>query len=682
MPIDPTLNTPQRQAVAHKGSPLLVLAGAGSGKTRVITQKIAHLINDCAMNARHITAVTFTNKAAREMKQRIGQLIKGQQARGLTVSTFHSLGLQLLRGDYHHLGYRRGFSIFDAQDSEALLRELTHKSSQGVDIADLHWRISNWKNALHPPELALTNAEDETSYRHAQLYARYQRQLAAYNALDFDDLIAQPTYLLQQYPEVRERWQTKIRHLLIDEYQDTNACQYSLMKLLIGIGDGLTVVGDEDQTVYAWRGARPENIGLLIQDFPRLKVIKLEQNYRSSNRILQTANGLIANNSHLFAKRLWSERGTGEQLRIIACKSSEHEAQRLASEILKLHFKNRDSYSNYAILYRSNHQSRPIEKALREHSIPYQLSGGTSFFERAEVKDVLAYLRLLANPEDDPAFLRIVNTPRRHIGASTLEKLGHYAAQRQTNLMSAAGELGLAQQLPENSRLRLGRFTDWLQEMTRHALEFTPADITRRVIEEIHYREWLLDSSKNRKAAEKRIENVNEFLDWISRLSHTEAEPPNLEQLVAHFSLRDIIDRHQEQKACDAVHLMTLHAAKGLEFPFVWIAGMEEELLPHRNNLESPWVDEERRLAYVGITRAQQRLSFTYAVNRSRFGELIDCEPSRFLHELPQEHVVWEDVNAAGPGSLEARQTGKAHLSNLKSLLAGEPSDVSQDLGL
>ena len=422
MPDDSTLNTQQRHAVAYTGSPLLVLAGAGSGKTRVITHKIAHLISEYGINARNIAAVTFTNRAAREMKARIGRLIETKQARGLTISTFHSLGLRLLRRDYHRLGYRRVFSIFDAQDCETLLRELTQKSSQEHDLSDLRWRISNWKNSAQTPDEVLANAADDPTYTYAQLYSRYQRQLLAYNALDFDDLIVQPTNLLRQFPEVREYWQNKIRHLLIDEYQDTNACQYTLMKLLLGVSNGLTVVGDDDQTVYAWRGARPENIRLLTQDFPRLKVIKLEQNYRSSNRILQTANVLITNNTHLFDKRLWSNQGLGERLRIVACKNPIHEAQRIASEILKLHFRNQDNYSNYAILYRSNHQSRPVEKALREHHIPYKLSGGTSFFERAEVKDVLAYLRLLSNPDDDPAFLRIVNKPKRHIGATTLEK--------------------------------------------------------------------------------------------------------------------------------------------------------------------------------------------------------------------------------------------------------------------
>ena len=668
MPDDSTLNTQQRHAVAYMGSPLLVLAGAGSGKTRVITHKIAHLISEYGIDARNIAAVTFTNRAAREMKARIGRLIETKQARGLIISTFHSLGLRLLRRDYQHLGYRRVFSIFDAQDCETLLRELTKKSSQEHDVSDLRWHISNWKNSAQTPDEVLANATDDTAYTYAQLYTRYQRQLLAYNALDFDDLIVQPTNLLRQFPEVREYWQNKIRHLLIDEYQDTNACQYIFMKLFLGVRNGLTVVGDDDQTVYAWRGARPENIRLLTQDFPRLKVIKLEQNYRSSNRILQTANVLITNNTHLFDKRLWSNQGLGERLRIVACKNPIHEAQRIASEILKLHFRNQDNYSNYAILYRSNHQSRPLEKALREHHIPYKLSGGTSFFERAEVKDVLAYLRLLSNPDDDPAFLRIVNKPKRHIGVTTLEKLSHYAAQRQTSLFHASGEFGLSKLLAPQSRLKLERFIDWLQELARQSTEQNPAVITQRLLEETHYREWLLETSKNRKAAEKRVENVNDLLDWISRLAIEQDESVGIDQLAAHLSLLGIIDRNSEQQSGNTVHLMTLHAAKGLEFSYVWIVGMEEDLLPHRNNLECERLEEERRLAYVGITRAQKKLTFTYATYRNHFQEQIDCEPSRFLKELPPEHVVWEEA-ASNPDSPQARQTGKAHLSNLKALL-------------
>jgi ATP-dependent DNA helicase Rep len=668
MSSEPTLNPRQREAVEHLGTPLLVLAGAGSGKTRVITHKIAHLIQVHGIEPRHITAVTFTNKAAREMKSRVGRLSTGRPARGLTVSTFHALGLGLLRREHVRLGYRDGFSILDTQDTEGLLRELTQTSPQDAELGALRWRISNWKNALVAPSAALAQAEDELQADHARLYARYQRQLMAYNALDFDDLISVPAHALQDHPPLREHWQNRIRHLLIDEYQDTNTSQYALMRLLTGTGN-LTVVGDDDQSVYAWRGARPENLALLTHDYPTLKVIKLEENYRSTDRILQTANRLIANNPHLFEKRLWSARGPGEAIRILPCKDPEHEAERVVGEILRLRFKYRDPYRHYAILYRGNHQSRPLEGALRTHHIPYRISGGSSFFERTEVRDVLAYLRLLANPDDDPAFLRVVNTPRRHIGAGTLERLGRYAEQRDTSLMAASQELGLTEHLSAQARQRLAGFGDWIRETARRARDGDPAVVARQLMAELGYRDWLMETSKSREGAERRMENVDELLDWMARITHEDQDADDrLGDLVTRMSLMDLLDRNDEGADQDAVQLMTLHAAKGLEFPHVWMIGMEEGLLPHHSASEAQQVEEERRLTYVGITRAQQDLTLTYPTRRSRYGENIETEPSRFLEELPREHVVWEDGSAA-PGSPRARESGKAHLSNLKALL-------------
>lgn len=669
MPSEPQLNLRQRQAVEYLGTPLLVLAGAGSGKTRVITHKIVYLIRRCGINAQNIAAITFTNKASREMKQRTNRLLGAKQATGLTVCTFHSLGLIMLRKEYRRLNYRPGFSIFDTQDSEALLREISNNSSDKEDLAETRQHISEWKNALINPQQALKKeAEDESSYAHALIYERYQRRLEAYNAMDFDDLIMLPARLLKDHGEVRECWQNRLRYLLIDECQDTNACQYTLMKLLIGTNGGLTAVGDDDQSIYAWRGAQPENLALLAKDFPNLAVIKLEQNYRSTNQILLSANGLIGNNPHQFSKRLWSDQGLGSPLRIVPCQSPEHEARRIASDILGLRFKLGDEYRNYAILYRGNHQSRPLERALREHNIPYKVSGGTSFFETAEVKDLIAYLRLLANPEDDPAFLRIVNTPRRRIGTSTLEKLAQHAAKRGLSLSVAAGEIALQEQISARSRINLQRLIDWLREMMRHTAQMNPASLTRRIIDETHYRDWLRETSKSRQAAQKRIDNINELQDWILRVVNEEDNTSNLDQLLNQLSLMDIIERNYGDQSTDAVHLMTLHAAKGLEFSHVWIAGMEEGLLPHHSHLDGKGLEEERRLAYVGITRARERLTFSYATQRNRYGESADCEPSRFLNELPEQHVLWEQANSKADG-VRARETGKAHLSNLKLLL-------------
>ena len=421
------LNARQREAVLYIDGPCLVLAGAGSGKTSVITRKIAYLIQQCDLPARHIAALTFTNKAAREMKERVTGLVKGAAAKGLTVSTFHNLGLNIIRREYKTLGFKPGFSIFDAEDARSLLKELMLRDGDlDSDHLDLvQHQISNWKNDLTSPEHALSHAQSPGEQAIALIYQRYNQALRAYNAVDFDDLILIPVHLFQQHADVLARWQRKIRYLLVDEYQDTNSSQYLLVKLLVGDRCALTVVGDDDQSIYAWRGARPENMSLLKQDFPSLKVIKLEQNYRSTSRILRVANHLIANNPHEFDKALWSEMGLGDPIRVVRCPNEDGEAERIATEILTQRLRQQNKFRDYAILYRGNHQARLLELKLQHHQIPYKISGGSSFFAKTEIKDVMAYLRLIINPDDDNAFLRIINTPRRQIGTNTLEALGH-----------------------------------------------------------------------------------------------------------------------------------------------------------------------------------------------------------------------------------------------------------------
>jgi ATP-dependent DNA helicase Rep len=665
------LNPPQQAAVRYIDGPLLVLAGAGSGKTRVITNKIAWLINDCGISPRNICAVTFTNKAAREMKSRVSELLGKGDSRGLIVSTFHNLGLRILRSECEQLGYKKGFSVFDAADTLTILKGMyAQDSASNVDDAEqARWRISRWKNDFVMPEAALATAENETDARYAQLYARYQRQLHAYNALDFDDLILQPVLLFQQHADVLKKWQHRIHYLLVDEYQDTNASQYEMVKLLLSNAARLTAVGDDDQSVYAWRGARPENLARLQTDYPRLKVIKLEQNYRSSSRILQCANKLIGNNPHVFEKKLWSELGLGEMVRIIECMSAEAEAERVIVEINTHRFQNRTQYRDYAILYRGNSQSRVFEKYLRDMQMPYVVSGGTSFFERTEIKDIMAYLRLLANPDDDTAFLRIVNTPRREIGASTLEKLGDYARTRNLSLYAASFELGLQQILNERQFNTLQQFVHWVAKTSDNAARGDGVAVARSMVLEIGYDDWLKDQSSDLKVAERRMENVMELLDWIQKLEQEE-KGETLAELVAHISLMDILERNNEEKSPDAVHLMTLHAAKGLEFPFVYLVGVEEETLPHRTSIMEENLEEERRLAYVGITRAQKQLTITYASRRRRYGEDLECEPSRFLTELPEEHIEWQGGGRkADPETSKAR--GRAHLASLKDMLAG-----------
>jgi ATP-dependent DNA helicase Rep len=663
------LNRAQREAVRYLDGPLLVLAGAGSGKTRVITRKIAHLIETAGLAPRHITAVTFTNKAAREMRARVGSLLEGRDSRGLTISTFHTLGLNILRREHAASGLKPGFSIFDEHDSEHLLKELTARNEPDKDaLKRLRWRISDWKNDLVLPESALAGAEDDFGAWEATVYRDYQRALRAYNAVDFDDLILLPVELFRGSAELRERWQNRIRHLLVDEYQDTNGAQYELVRLLVDIRGALTVVGDDDQSIYAWRGARPENLARLKQDFPRLKVIKLEQNYRSTGRILHAANALIANNPHVFEKRLWSELGPGEALRVLSVRDEENEAERVVTEILHHKFMQRTAYGDYAILYRGNHQARAFEKALRTHNIPYFISGGSSFFARAEVKDVMAYLRLLANPADDSAFLRVVNTPRREIGPTTLERLSSYAAVRGTSLLGVCHELGLEQQLNAKALQRLREFTAWIDQLSRLAHRDHPVETVRQLLKDMDYEGWLYQSSANDKTAERRWDNVRELVDWLQRLHQDELKGDTLAEMVSHLVLLDVLERQEEETGGDRVHLMTLHAAKGLEFPHVFLAGMEEELLPHRSSIEDDHIEEERRLAYVGITRARQSLTMTVAARRRRGGELVACEPSRFLTELPADDLVWEGRNSQLSVE-EKRQRGNAHLANLKSLL-------------
>jgi len=664
------LNPAQLEAIRHTSSPLLVLAGAGSGKTRVITHKIAHLIGHLGIRPQHIAAVTFTNKAAREMRERVAGLSKGGDSRGLTICTFHTLGLTILRREYARAGYRNGFSIIDQQDAEAILRGLLREDADPEMARPTLWRISQWKNGLLDPADARSNATDELEARQARLYADYQRQLLAYNAVDFDDLILQPVQLFRRHPEILGHWQDKIRYLLVDEYQDTDGCQYQLVNLIVGIRRAFTVVGDDDQSIYSWRGARPDNLARLQRDFPDLAVIKLEQNYRSTGRILSCANRLIANNPHLFEKRLWSQLGSGDPIRVIACRDEEHEARRVVTEILSQRFRNGGSYGDYAILYRGNHQARPLEKVLREHSIPYFLSGGTSFFARSEIKDVMAYLRLLGNSEDDAAFLRIVNVPRREIGPSTLEKLAQYAAARKISLLNACDELGLAQHLSSRPLERLQEFAAGMHDYSRRAAADHPVEALRSLLRELDYESWIFENSPSESTGQRRMENVGELIDWAKRL-HDEAEPDDrtLGHIAGRLALFDILERQDEESSEERVSLLTLHAAKGLEFPYVFLVGVEEELLPHRTSLEEDNIEEERRLAYVGLTRARKQLTLSFARRRKRYGELLECTPSRFIEELPSDELSWEGEGFAKDPERQ-REIGNAHLSNLRNLLS------------
>ena len=665
------LNPRQQEAVEYISGPLLVLAGAGSGKTSVITRKIAYLVKECGIRAQNIIAVTFTNKAAREMKERVSQLIKGPDARGLTVSTFHNLGLNIIRKEHQRLGYKPGFSIFDQQDATALITDLMHKDYGAEDgIEGIQAQISNWKNDLILPDEALAKAKTPQEQTAASVYMHYQRTLKAYNAVDFDDLILIPVVLFRDNPDVLEKWQFRIRYMLVDEYQDTNASQYLLVKMLVGAQSRFTVVGDDDQSIYAWRGARPENLALLKEDFPQLKVVMLEQNYRSTSRILRAANTLIANNPHVFEKQLWSELGYGEPLRVIRCRNEEAEAERVAVEIQNQHHQHKRAWRDFAILYRGNHQARLIELKLQHHQIPYHLSGGTSFFSRQEVKDLMSYLRLLVNQDDDNALLRVINVPRREIGPATLEKLGTYANERQITMYQACTEIGLGERLDARYTEKLQRFITWLDGIRKQCYEGDPIETLRRMVLDLDYENWIRQNCSSDEIAAKRMGNVWFLLDSIkSILEKDESGESNIEDAIAKLVLRDMLERQEEEEDSDRVQLMTLHASKGLEYPHVFIMGMEEEILPHRSSIEADSVEEEGRLAYVGITRARKTLTFTFAAKRRQFGEVIDCAPSRFLDEIPSEDLEWEGTEEAPVEQKQAR--GKAALSNLRDLLKG-----------
>lgn len=666
------LNPKQDEAVKYISGPCLVLAGAGSGKTRVITNKIDYLVQKCEYQARNIAAVTFTNKAAKEMRERVLKTLGKQESKGLWVSTFHTLGLEIIKKELKTLGFKPGFSLFDDQDTSQLLADLTEDElKKDKDLLNLlKMQIGSWKNELVLPEQAIREAREPQKALFAQLYARYSTQLRAYNALDFDDLIMIPTLLLSGNDTSRERWQQRFRYLLVDEYQDTNTSQYQLVKLLVGERARFTVVGDDDQSIYSWRGARPQNLVLLSKDYPGLRLIKLEQNYRSAGRILKAANILIANNPHEFEKKLFSELGYGEPIKVIGCRDEEHESERVVAEIISHKFMKRTSYKDYAILYRGNHQARGFEKSLMSNRIPYKISGGMSFFSRSEIKDMMAYLRLLVNQDDDNAFLRVVNTPRREIGTVTLEKLGTLANEKHVSLFATCFDNDLGYRLKGRGLNALNGFARWVVELSDNAVRGDTLEAVKDLIRQINYEAYLYESSPSAKAAEMRMKNVSELYRWITDMLTGDADNPpmTLVEVVSKLTLRDMLERNEDEDESDAVQLLTLHASKGLEYPYVFMVGMEEGLLPHQVSIDEENVDEERRLAYVGITRAQQELTMTYAKIRRQFGETSQTELSRFVQELPQDDLEFENKKAPSSQS-ERMEKGQARVANLRAML-------------
>ncbi len=670
------LNPQQHAALKYIDGPLLVLAGAGSGKTSVITRKIAYLVEECGIPARNNAAVTFTNKAAREMKARVSALLGKTEGRGLTVSTFHNLGLNIIRTESKALGFKPGFSILDQEDCRNLLKELLSRNSELDEklIDTAQNTISNWKNSLLEPHQVASASASNSEQATAMLYERYQRALKAYNAVDFDDLIMTPVLLFRSQPEILNKWKRRIRYLLVDEYQDTNLAQYELVKTLVNEKQALTVVGDDDQSIYAWRGARPENLMQLQEDFPALNIVKLEQNYRSTGRILKAANTLIDNNPHLISKALWSELGPGDPLRFISSDNEEGECERVVNEIIDMRLKRRCKYSDFAVLYRGNYQAKMVEIKLQSQSIPYEITGGQSFYAKTEIKDIMAYLRLIINPDDDNAMLRIINTPRRQIGPTTLEKLGAYSNKRNISLYDAIDEVGLTATMPANNLERLKRFKHWVQNINRNVYNGKPIEAINEMLDDIDYLDWLRQNASSDHVAQKRWENVQFLLNQLAQVlknDETATDEENgdskIENAISKLILRDLLDREKEESADDKVQLMTLHAAKGLEFLHVFMIGMEEDILPHKNSVEGGQIEEERRLAYVGITRAQRTLTMTCARQRTQFGETSATTPSRFIDELPEDDLI--RIGGCVEISKEENQAkGEESLAALKSL--------------
>lgn len=590
--------------------------------------------------------------------------------RGLKVATFHTLGLSIIKRDVSRCDLKPGFSIFDSEDCLQILRGFlpVNKATDRDFILKVQQQISLWKNNLLNPELILQNPPETLLCDEAlTIYPRYQEALKAYNAVDFDDLIRLPVDLLNDHADVLEYWQNKIRHLLVDEYQDSNTSQYLLVKKLAGVRAHFTVVGDDDQSIYAWRGAKPENLAQLQKDFPRLKIIKLEQNYRSTSRILHAANHLIAHNQHLFEKKLWSDLGHGELLRVVSCKDEQDEAEHVIADLISHKLRNRTNYSDYAILYRGNHQARIFEKVLRHHGIPYHISGGQSWFAKLEVRDIFAYLKLLCNEADDAAFLRAITTPKRGIGESSLDALGRYAQSRGISLYHGSDHLALSEFVADKQRMIFHDFKLWMEDIKKRISSDSVLEHLRQMVEDIGYEAYIYEQCDSPAKAQKKMDNVWELLEWVNRLLNKEPEQ-SLMDVVNKLILIDILEQSDESSS-DVVQLMTLHASKGLEFPFVYLVGMEEELLPHRVSIDDDQIEEERRLAYVGITRAQKGLCFTLAKQRRRAGELQDCVPSRFLDELPQESLEW--FGKSGERCEEqSKKLAKSHLEGLKNLLS------------
>ncbi|RZZ88178.1 UvrD-helicase domain-containing protein [Pseudoxanthomonas winnipegensis] len=653
------LNPPQRAAVLHVHGPLLVLAGAGSGKTRVIIEKIAHLIASKRMPAKRIAAITFTNKSAKEMRERLAKRVKGDAAEGLTICTFHALGLKFLQIEHAAAGLKRNFSIFDADDSAAQIKDLMPGAKpEAVEL--MKSLVSRAKNMGLSPEAAAELAKSPREVEAAALYARYQARLASFNAVDFDDLIRLPVQILEGNAEITAGWRERIGYLLVDECQDTNDAQYRLLKAIAGPRGDFTCVGDDDQSIYAWRGANPENLLQMGRDYPQLEIIKLEQNYRCSNRVLRAANALIAHNPHEHLKQLWSDQADGERIRVWECRDNDHEAEKVAAEIAFLQAAKQVPWNEFCILFRGNFQSRVIEKALQLLRIPYHLTGGTAFLDRQEVKDALSWLRLVANPDDDAAFLRAVQNPKREVGATSLARLAEMAQQRHLPMARVAEITGALQALPPRAANGLASFNDALRSLREQAPRTSAADLVRLLAERSGLLADLRVQSKDEASFQRRKANLDELADWFGGGPRGASAGDLAAQLA-------LLSRNDKDDGGNQVRMMTLHAAKGLEFRYVFIVGCEDGVLPHETALEEGSLEEERRLMYVGITRAKEGLYLSHSRTTRKFRELMRLQPSRFLDELPAAELQRDGADPVADAA-HKQERAKAGLAAIQAL--------------
>ena len=680
------LNAAQQEAVTYTQGPCLVLAGAGSGKTRVIITKIAYLLRNNLAQPAQILAVTFTNKAAAEMRERIALEVGPEISSQLTICTFHSLGRQILKEQAQLLRLGSHFSIFDETDTLKILKGIiasdysTLKSTQSADyLSTVASHISRWKGELKNPSSILKDPKSD--HITAELYQKYSDYLRACNAVDFDDLIYLPTRLLLLNEKVRSYYQQRYRYIMVDEYQDTNHTQYYLLMCLVASNQRFMVVGDDDQSIYSWRGARPENIKQLTVDFPELKVIKLEQNYRSTSRILHCANSIIAHNQHLFSKTLYSGIEGGEPIRVVTCNDNEQSCEYIAAEILGHRFDHRCKWGDYAILYRSNSQSRDMEKALMSAHIPCKITGDTSFFARMEVKDIMAWCRVLTNPKDDAALLRIINVPHRGIGAQTIKIMTELGRKFNRCLYDCAISQEMHSALNKQQVDALCSFLGLLFDLRHKLAQHHDLEVCRTLIDKIGYRGYLRAENASTNAFEWKLKNVQILMGWIEELltgqksnsfgksstagaagAASDLNQPlemRFGEAVERLGLREMMDKKaDEDEEQDAVQMMTLHAAKGLEFPVVFLLGMEEGILPHRTSIEEHNIEEERRLAYVGVTRAQKELTLVVARQRKQGNSIVQQEPSRFISEMPKEELNFIDLAKPQKQSKESSQHG------------------------